>query len=167
MLMFYLSSDFVHPVLQKRTHMNILYSYVTAYLDDDELKKIWTFEVMEDMSLKLRVKNSKKYAEVQSKALETFNRNPLIVEVWNDLVRMSFGADPESLIKNAIIKDALYSDNNADKNSNRRMAIDILAMNKESGNNTLNVFLDGGGKELTEALSRDDFIVVENDLEVD
>lgn len=163
MLMFYLSPDFVHPITGKRTHMNILHSYITAYLEDDEIGKIWQLTDKGNIG---KIKNYRKYAEVQAKAIEVFNKNPMITEAWNDLVRMSFGAEPETLLKNAILQDALHSDNPADKNANRRMALEILGVNKESGN-TVNVFLDGGGRELVEVLeTADNMITTESDLEI-
>lgn len=163
MLMFYLSPDFVHPITNKRTHMNILHSYITAYLDDDEIGKVW--EITKSGKIG-KIKNYKKYAEVQAKAIEVFNKNPMITEAWNDLVKMTFGAEPETLIKNAILHDALHAEAPADKNANRKMALEILGVNREASN-TVNVFLDGGGRELVEVLdSKDNMITTESDLEI-
>lgn len=172
MLMFYLSSDFVNPITDKKTHMNIVQSYVTAYLTEDEIKQIWKLQEITDgdgnvYATKLRVKNTKKYAEMQANALAKFNQNAKIQEVWQDLVRLSFGADPGDMIRNAILQDALFSEDKTDKNANRRMAVDILGLGKENQGNTLNVFLDGGGKELAQALGKDDYVVVEDDLKID
>jgi len=169
MLMFYLSSDFEHPITGKRTHMNIIQSYVSAYLDEDEIEKIWNIFYDDDGNVeKIKIKNSKKYAELQQKAMMTFNSNPKIKEAWNDLVEMTFGAEPQELIKNAILQDALYAEQASDKNSNRKLAVEILGMNEKSDDSTsVNVFLHGGGKELTEIMPADSDIVTAKDLEVD
>jgi len=45
-----------------------------------------------------------------------------MMEAWNDLIRLTFGANPEDMIRNAIMTDAIYAENAADKNANRRMA---------------------------------------------
>ena len=166
MLMFYLSSDFVHPVTNKRTHMNVLQSYIAAYVDDDEIGKTW--EIKEDKQGNRtlgKVKNARKYAELNTLAIQRFNQNPVMMEAWNDLVRLTFGANPEDMIRNAIMKDALYAENQADKNANRRMAIDILGLGEDKSNQSINIFLDGGGKELAEVYSDDDYIVTMDDLE--
>ena len=172
MLMFYLSSDFEHPLTHKKTHMNILHSYISAYLSDTEIKSIWEIIELRNehgdiMGYKSKVKNSKKYAEVQSRALIKFNENPKITEVWNDLVKMTLGAEPADLLRNAIIQDALYAEQYQDKNANRKLAVDILGMGGEKAGASVNVFLDGGGKELVEALSGDKYVVKKEDLEVE
>lgn len=172
MLMFYLSSDFVHPITGKPTHMNILQSYISAYMEKSEVLQIWEIVELtnkdgETYDTKLKIKNPKRYADVQAKALTKFNQNPKITETWQDMVKLTFGSDPGDMIRNAILQDALYSEQQADKNANRRMAIDILGLGKEHQGNILNVFLDGGGKELADALKHDEYIVTVADLEVD
>ena len=167
MLMFYLSSDFVHPVTNKRTHMNILQSYIAAYVEDDEIGKVWELKEDEHGNRKLgRIKNAKKYAELQTLAIQRFNQNPVMMEAWNDLIRLTFGANPEDMIRNAIMTDAIYAENAADKNANRRMAIDILSLGQDKQNQSINIFLDGGGKELAEVYKNDDYIVTIDDLDV-
>lgn len=167
MLMFYLSSDFIHPVTNKRTHMNILQSYIAAYVSDDEIEKTWEIKEDKEGNRTLgKVKNSKKYTELNTSAIQRFNQNPVMMEAWNDLVRLTFGANPEDMIKTAIMKDALYAENQADKNANRRMAIDILGISDERNQQSINIFLDGGGKELAEVYSDDDYIVTMDDLDV-
>lgn len=168
MLMFYLSSDFVHPVTNKRTHMNILQSYIAAYVDDDDIEKTWEIKEDAEGNRKMgKIKNSKRYAELQAKAIATFNQNPVMMEAWNDLVKLTFGADPKDMIKTAIMKDALYADKPADKNANRKMAIDILGMDENTEGQSINIFLEGGGKELAQVFSDDEYIVTMDDLEVD
>jgi uncharacterized protein YqeY len=167
MLMFYLSSDFVHPVTNKRTHMNILQSYIASYVEDDEIGKVWELKEDEHGNRKLgRIKNAKKYAELQTLAIQRFNQNPVMMEAWNDLIRLTFGANPEDMIRNAIMTDAIYAENSADKNANRRMAIDILNLGQDKQNQSINIFLDGGGKELAEVYKNDDYIVTIDDLDV-
>lgn len=167
MLMFYLSSDFIHPLTNKRTHMNILQSYLAAYVSDDDIEKTWEIKEDKEGNRALgKVKNSKKYTELNTSAIQRFNQNPVMMEAWNDLVRLTFGANPEDMIKTAIMKDALYAENQADKNANRRMAIDILGIADERNQQSINIFLDGGGKELAEVYSDDDYIVTMDDLDV-
>lgn len=168
MLMFYLSSDFVHPVTNKRTHMNVLQSYIAAYVSDDDIGKVWEIIESPNGETKLgKIKNYKKHAELQAQAIQRFNQNPVMMETWNDMVRLSFGAEPGQMIKTAIMKDALYAEETSDKNANRRMAIDILGMKEEIGNQSVNIFLDGGGKELAQVFSNDEYVVTLDDLEVD
>ena len=168
MLMFYLSSDFVHPITNKRTHMNVLQSYIASYVDDDEISKIWEVIETPNGETKLgKIKNYKKHTELQAHAIQRFNQNPLMIETWNDLVRMSFGAEPAQMIKTAIMKDALYSEETHDRNANRKMAIEILGMKEETQNQSVNIFLDGGGKELAQVFSNDEYVVTMDDLEVD
>lgn len=167
MLMFFLSSDFVHPILNKRTHMNMLYSYIAAFIDDKELSQIFEIEYskvqgenegetkVEPTGIK-RVKNYRKHSEVEMKATAMFNSNPAMKEAWNDLIEMSFGADPAVMIKNAILKDAIEGENYQDKNANRKMAISMLGLDKQESEtgNTVNVFVDGGGQEFLKSLQQ-------------
>lgn len=170
MLMLYLSSDFISPLTGKRTHMNILESYIATHLDEDDVNKIW--EVIKDengdiQSIK-KIKSSRKYAQLKADAMSAFHQNPKLMETWNDMVTMTFGADPQSMVKNAILKDALYSEKASDKNANRRMALDIFNIGGDNeGGQTLNIFMQGGGKELAKLHEADDFITTADDLDVD
>ncbi len=169
MLMFYLSSDFVHPLTRRHTHMNVVQSYVAAYLDDDEVFGIW--EKVGDKETGFyagKVKNYKKYNALQIAAAERFNAKPMMKEAWEQMMQMSFGMNPEDLLKSAIMSDALYGNDYRDKNANRKMAIDILGLNKDTDIGGVNVFLDGGGKELVDvvaALTKDKTLVTQDDLE--
>lgn len=175
MLMFYLSSDFVHPVTGKHTHMNVLQSYITVFLDEDDIFSIWEESIKKDEDGKERtvigkVKNYQKLAQVKLEAMQMFNRNPNMKKAWTDMVKMSFGEDPKELVRNAIITDSLYSEDTTDKNQNRKMAVDILGLKEDKENEVnVNLFTEGGGRELVKAtkeLTNDDFTADDDDLEI-
>jgi len=46
------------------------------------------------------------------------------------------------------------------------MAIDILNLGQDKQGQSINIFLDGGGKELAEVYKDDDYIVTMDDLEL-
>ena len=176
MLMFYLSRDYVCPFTYKRTYMNMLHSYATSHLDEKEINKIWTIDVVRDetgsvVDYKLKIKNHDKYNRTNKDALRAFNNNPDIVKAWSELVKMKFVIQPEDLIKTAIIQDALEAENYKDRNQNRKMALDILQIGQKIDQAQMfNVFLQGGGAELAEAaknLSDNQFITTKDDLKVD
>lgn len=170
MLMFYLSSDFINPITGKRTHMNILHSYVTAYLSEEEIEKVWNIEFDKKGKVtKFAVKNPKKYASLQASAISKFHQNPAMNQAWQDLIKMTFGANPEDMVKQAILKDALEGETSSDRNTNRRMAIDILGLTQSDKDEAqgVNIFLEGGGKELAEVFKNKNTIVTADDLEVE
>lgn len=175
MLMFYLSSDFVHPVTCKHTHMNVLQSYITAFLDEDDIFSIWEKKIKknedgEEVLVTGKVKNYKKFANVKLEAMGMFKKNPNMQKAWTDMVKMSFGEDPKEMVRNAILTDSLYSEDNTDKNQNRKMAVDILGLKEDKeADVSINLFTDGGGKELvraTKGLTGDEFTTDEDDLEI-
>ena len=167
MLMLYLSPDFINPLTGNRTHMNVLESYVATYLDEKEIEDIWEVVQKKDKRYVTQVKSPKKYAQLKKNAVEAFS-NPVLKETWNDMVRMTFGANPEDMLKNAILQDALYAEKSSDKNANRKMALDIFKVSEKEQNNTLNVFVQGGGKEMADVLRQagDEYVTTEDDLEV-
>jgi len=174
-LMYYLSSDFVHPITMKHTHMNLLQSYITVFCDEDDIFSIWEKEYVEDDNGNKhpvigKVKNYNKRAEIEQRAMEMFHQNPDISRTWADMIEMSFGAEPEKLVKNAILKDALFAEKSSERNANRNLAVKVLNLDKQADDSgTVNVFIEGGGKELLNAISKnanDDGIVTEEDLEV-
>lgn len=178
MLMFYLSNDFIHPMTGKRTHMNMLMSYITAYVSDEEVKKVFKERVVYDDAGNVldvvydKVKNYKKYNEWKIEALKAFNQNTQIKKAWNGLVEMTFGIEPQELLKAVILQDALTAETAGDRNANRKMMIDMLGIGKEyeQHGNQFNVFLQGGGSELASTIKQvteDDYIVTEDDLSVD
>ena len=178
MLMYYLSNDFCHPLIGKRTHMDMLISYITAYISDDEVKKVFKERVIRDENGVIldrvydKVKNYKKYNEWKVEALRHFNTSPQIKKAWNHLVEMTFGMEPQELLKAVILQDALTAPTAGDRNANRKMMIDMLGIGKEyeQQGNQFNVFLQGGGSELASTIKNvtgDDYIVTEDDLSVD
>lgn len=180
MIMFYLDPDFYNEDILEKTHMNVLASYVTAYLDEKEIEKIWDIRkvpVKDDKGNVLgwdfekKIKNYKKYNETKVKALETFHKNPKIHETWQGLIKLHFGVNPKDLLQNAILQDALHAQNYQDKNANRKMAMDMFGMGKETNNGIqINVYEDGGGKNLAHAIknfTEDDYVVTDDDLDVD
>ena len=177
MMMFFLSRDFVHPLTRKRTHMNVTQSYIASHLNEDEIFSIWekiemTGEEGEPIGEAYtgKVKNYKKLHELEAKALSVFSMNSKMGEVWRSLSAMTFGVNPEDLLKTAILQDALHSNDYRDKNANRKMALEMLGIgkDKESEAARINVFTEGGGKELAEVLqkfSNQSTVVTIDDLE--
>ena len=171
MMMFFLSRDFVHPITRKRTHMNVTQSYIASHLNEDEIFSIWEKNEMPDDCVYVgKVKNYKKLHELETKALGVFSMNSKMGEVWRSLSAMTFGVNPEDLLKTAILQDALHSDDYRDKNANRKMALEMLGIGKEkeSEGARVNVFTEGGGKELAEVLqkfSNQSTVVTIDDLE--
>ena len=175
MLMFYLDPEFYNDELGCKTHMNVLASYVSAYLEPKEIHTVWKIEYVKDddgvvVDVKKKIKNYKKYNEIKIKAMEAFHQNPEIHNTWRGLIELHFGVNPKDLLQNAILQDALYAENHYDKNTNRKMAMDMLGLGKDVNNGVqINVFEDGGGKHLAQAikdLTDDDYIVTEDDLDV-
>jgi len=170
MLMLYLSNDFISPLTGKRTGMNILESYIATHLDESEVEKIWelTYDGDGNVTGIKKIKNSRKFAQIKADAMNAFHKNPKLLEAWNDMSKMALGADPKQMLENAILQDALYSEKYQDKNANRRFALDIFNIgNENEGGQTLNIFLEGGGKELAEIHKDDEFVTTEDDLDVD
>lgn len=178
MLMYYLSNDFYHPLIQKRTHMDMLMSYITAYVSDEEIMKVYKpRSVLNDKGVVVdvvydKVRNYTKYNEWKVEALKSFNSSPQIKKAWNHLVEITFGIEPKELLKAVILQDALTADTAGDRNANRKMMIDMLGIGKEheAQGQQFNVFLQGGGRELASTIkdvTGDEYIVTEDDLSVD
>lgn len=176
MLMFYTSSDFVNPVTNKRTHMDVLQSYITACVEEDDLFKVFD-KVEKDVNgvvnyVTGKVISPRRYATMKQKALETWNANPDLREVFSDMVAVEFGADPETMLKNAILTDALYAKEYQDKNQNRKMALDILGVGKQKDEdrNHVDIYVGGGGSKLVEMvvnITGDKYGVTDDDFVVD
>jgi hypothetical protein len=171
MAMFYFSSDFIHPMFGKRTHMNPLMAYVTAYLDEDDIRKVWKVVEGEDGEAFVKgVKNYAKYGELELKAIKAFNDNPSMRDTLTDMMVMAMGAKPEEKLKLAIFSDALHSDNYNDRNANRRMLIDILGIKKDQQpQQQVNLYFESGGNKLIKnvvEMTGDTALVVESDFEV-
>ena len=177
MLMYYLSNDFYHPLLGVRTHMNMLVSYITAYIPDEEVKKVYKKREIYNENGDLvdirydKIKNYTKYNQWKVESLKAFNQNPQIKKAWNELVEITFGIEPRELLKAVILQDALTADTAGDRNANRKMMIDMLGIGKEHDTAPqFNVFMQGGGSELASTIKQfteDDYIVTEDDLSVD
>lgn len=159
LLSFYNDKDYVNPETGKNTYNNIVESYIATIDDSSFIKKAFMEQTFEDAKGNAVVKivpnpeNKHIYMRVKQHAISYWNNNNLSqhVDIFKKL--MLGGRKQEDLVKDAIIEDALHSEDLKFKVSSRNQAIKILGMDKNIQITGQDVWLKGGGKEFGKHLS--------------
>ena len=159
-LAFYCDRAYINKITNKRTYNDILESYIASLDDDSFLEDVFLQVPITDQNgnvIKMTtvVNNEKKniYMKLQQQAYSFWNDNNLlpIVDIFKKL--KSGGRKKEDELKEAIVDDALYHEDENIKLKNRSLAIKVMGMDKNVQTSAQNVWLTGGGKDFGKALA--------------
>lgn len=160
-LAFYCDRSYINKVTNKKTYNDILESYIASLEDDSFLEDVFLKVPITDdngntIKMTTIVNNDKKhiYMKLQQQAYSFWNDNNLlpIVDIFKKL--KSGGRKKEDELKEAIVDDALYHDDENIKLKNRSLAIKVMGMDKNIQTSAQNVWLTGGGKDFGKALAK-------------
>ena len=93
---------------------------------------------------------SKDLQEIYTQTVDKEHKS--IVDIYKKL--KSGGRKKEDELKEAIVDDALYHDDENIKLKNRSLAIKVMGMDKNVQTSAQNVWLTGGGKDFGKALAQ-------------
>lgn len=160
-LAFYCDRAYINKITNKRTYNDILESYIASLDDDSFLEDVFLSVPITDkdgnvIKMTTVVNNEKKhiYMKLQQQAYSFWNDNNLlpIVDIYKKL--KSGGRKKEDELKEAIVDDALYHEDENIKLKNRSLAIKVMGMDKNVQTAAQNVWLTGGGKDFGKALAQ-------------
>lgn len=159
MLAFYNDRDYVNAETGKKTYQDIVESYIATLEDSSFIAKAFNEEEFNDgkgnvFTKKVPNPNEKHiYMRVKQHAISFWNNNNLsqMVDIFKKL--MYGGRKQEEVLKDAIIDDALYHEDNKFKLSSRNQAIKIMGLDKNVQVLGQDVWLKGGGKEFGKHLA--------------
>lgn len=159
MLAFYNDRDFVNGETSKRTYQDIVESYIATLEDSSYIAKAFVEQELNDGKGNVFIKKVPNpdekhiYMKVKQHAISFWNNNNLsqMVDIFKKL--MYGGRKQEEVLKDAIIDDALYNEDNKFKLSSRNQAIKIMGLDKNVQVLGQDVWLKGGGREFGKHLA--------------
>ncbi len=161
MLSFYNDKDWINKETAKKSFNNIVESYIASLDDSSWVDEIFTrFDTYDKdgniIGYGAIVNPEKKaqYMMLKQKAISYWNNNNLqqVVDVFKKL--MLGGRKQEDLLKDSIIEDALYHEDDNYRLRSRNQAIKIMGMDKNVQMQGQDVWLKGGGREFGEHLAK-------------
>jgi hypothetical protein len=147
----------INPYTNKSTFGNITESYmISGAYTDEYLKKHSKHTVVEnergDIQKETYEFDHREYAKIQIKALNMWQKKKLDV-VMNDYKALRYGKiEPKDIIENAILSGITGSNNEKEKIDYIKLGIKVFGLDKNAGSQPINVYVDGGGKELTKSI---------------
>lgn len=153
-LSFYNDREYINPETGRKTFNNIVECYI-ASLDDTK----WVEDIFDKIDVYdkdgnktgyttvVKSEQKQKYTMLKTKAISFWNEHNLnqMVDIFKSL--MLGGRKREDMLKDAIVDDALFHQNENIRLKNRSLAIKVMGMDKNVAMQGMDVWLKGGGKE--------------------
>jgi len=161
----FMDKDYINPYTGKHTYMNIEESYICSGVYSDkyleEVYHVYEKEVEKqekgvtwtDYETVYEIKDAKKNRKIRAEAVHYFNREGLGQFFHSTLIEQLGSIPIQDLLKSAMIKDALFSEDVRDKNTNRKMLIDVYGMKVVKHDQTINLRKRGGGEIIEDIAS--------------
>lgn len=159
LLAFYHDKDYVNPETGRHTYNDIIESYIAASEDSSFVAKAFMEQEFSDAKGNVIVKkvpnpeNKHIYMRIKQYAISYWNNNNLAQQVDIFKKLMLGGRKHEDMLKDAIVEDALYNEDDNFRMRSRNQAIKVLGMDKNIQIEGQDVWLKGGGKEFGKHLS--------------
>ena len=160
MLMYFLDADMINEWTGQKTFTNVEESYILCGLYPDEhLKKVYETKEVEvdrffrgmaitEMETQYKILDKKEDMRIRTEALRYWSDNSLDT-FFQEMIQVKRGNIPfQDLLRYRIETDALKDDDV----QNRKMAIDIHGLKNKNSKNMINVYVDGGGKMLSQGI---------------
>lgn len=159
----YMDNEMVSEFTGKKTYLNVEESYLSSGVYSDEhLKEVYEVEVIESIDVnpktgdsrviytnKYKVLNKREDLRLKAEALRFWQENNLSNH-FSEMLDLKRGGVPfEELLKATIQTDALKEGDV----QNRKMAMDIHGMKNKNNKQTINVYVEGGGKKMVQEMS--------------
>lgn len=154
----YTDSEMINSYTGKKTKNDIVNSFIMSFDNGDTISRtVWyVSKSIDDKGLEntvVKIADFPLYRKWKLRAVKYFNDNKLNDYVGNMQTLVEGKLDRAEVLKEAIFSDSI-SDNVSEKTKldSRKHMIDILGLKKPTGSNQINIFHQGGGRELVESI---------------
>lgn len=164
-LMGYLESDLEEPYSGLKTKGNIFASYLMAYPNKKVLKSLFVETLVETGAYdkdgdpiqkvvkKVNPERFEVYTRLKQQSGAYWRKNNLkdLVRPMRDIIQQG-GFKDEDILERAIIDDALSEDKSQFTARMRSLAVKVKGMEKTNSIQQINVYVEGGGKQLNNTI---------------
>lgn len=165
MLMLYTDGEIVEPFSGKKTKGNILASYLMIYPNKKVLERIFITkkvitgidgsgnEIFEERK-EIDSNMFSQYLQIKASAGALWKKNNLkdLVKVVRELIEYG-GLKDEDILERTILDDAMSGDRSNFTARMRSIAVKIKGMEKSNQLQQVNVYVEGGGKQLNKIIA--------------
>jgi len=164
MLLLYIDDEYIEPNSMKPTKDSAFISFLATYPNQEVVKKIFkmievavgTDQNGEAIVKELKVINDEEmplYLKLKAMASGTWKRYNLkeLVKSMREIVSND-GFKDEELIERQIVDDALSKDKSNYTARMRALAVKVKGMEKTNALQQINVYVEGGGKQLNKTI---------------
>ena len=164
MILLYLEPDFIEPYSLKSTKDDVFASFLVTYKNKNVLKKIFIkTEVNAGVDpngntltrevTTINPDNMAEYLKLKAYAKSIWKRNNLkeLIKTMREIMTND-GFKDEEMLERTIIDDALAKDKTSYTMRNRALAVKIKGMEKSNALQQINVYVEGGGKQLNKTI---------------